>query len=320
MKKLLSVALILCLLSTAAFAAMPEAGENIYVYDGADVISYEDEGVIFYNNQALEKACGAQIVIATVKNTGSKTTENYAYQLFNKWGVGDKKKDNGFLLLMTIEDDDYYLCEGTGAERIIDAGELKLMLNEYLEPDFAKKKYSDGAVKIFEAVFEAVRDHYGINLAFMDEEALKHNGKLGGAAEWDSKPSGAMPNNDVDEGKGIATLLGIIIVIAIIVAIASRPRRRGAVRTGPTVIVTPSRPARTYRTTRTYRPRSGSFSSWSSGSSRSSGSYRSSGSSWSSSSRSSSSSSSRSSGSSRGFSGGSFGGGSSRGGGAGRGR
>ena len=320
MKKLLSVALILCLLSTAAFAAMPEAEKNIYVYDGADVISYEDEGVIFYNNQALEKACGAQIVIATVKNTGSKTTEKYAYELFNKWEVGDKKKDNGFLLLMTIEDDDYYLCEGTGAERIINAGELKLMLNEYLEPDFAKKKYSDGAVKIFEAVFEAVRDHYGINLAFMDEEALTRTGKLGGTAEWDSKPSGAVPDNDVEEGQGIAVLLGIIIVIAIIVAIASRPRRRGAVRTGPTVIVTPSRPV---RTTRTYRPRSGSFSGWSS-TPRSSGGWSSGSSSRSSGSTSRSSSSgagrSFSSGSRGGFSGGRGGGGSSRGGGAGRGR
>ena len=320
MKKLFAILLTLCLLSTAAFASMPKSGENFYLYDGADVISYEAEGVIFYNNEALEKACGAQIVVATVKNTGSKTTEKYAYELFNKWEVGDKKKDNGFLLLMTIEDDDYYLCEGTGAERIINAGELKLMLNEYLEPDFAKKKYSDGAVKIFEAVFEAVRDHYGINLAFMDEEALTRTGKLGGTAEWDSKPSGAVPDNDVEEGQGIAVLLGVIIVIAIIVAIASRPRRRGAVRTGPTVIVTPSRPV---RTTRTYRPRSGSFSGWSS-TPRSSGGWSSGSSSRSSGSTSRSSSSgagrSFSSGSRGGFSGGRGGGGSSRGGGAGRGR
>ena len=328
----------LCLLSTAAFAAVPKAGENFYLYDEADVISYEDEGVIFYNNEALEKACGAQIVIAAVKTTGSKTIEKYTYELFNKWEVGDKKKDNGFLLVMAIEDQDAYLCQGTGAERIIDAGELKLFMNDYLADDFFAGRYSEGAVKIFKALFETVRDYYGINLAFMDEEALTRAGKLGGTAEWDSAPGDRAPKADKDSGNDtLSTILGAIIVIAIIVAIVARPRKRKgyvapAPAPAPTVVVAPR--TRVVRTTRTYAPRSGSFwgtatrstsssprpvsstrsSGWTSSSSTRSSTARS-GSGFSSGSRSSvtrSSSSSRS-----GFSGGRGGGGSSRGSGAG---
>lgn len=329
----------LCLLSTAAFAAVPKAGENFYLYDEADVISYEDEGVIFYNNEALEKACGAQIVIAAVKTTGSKTIEKYTYELFNKWEVGDKKKDNGFLLVMAIEDQDAYLCQGTGAERIIDAGELKLFMNDYLADDFFAGRYSEGAVKIFKALFETVRDYYGINLAFMDEEALTRAGKLGGTAEWDSAPGDRAPKADKDsDNDTLSTILGAIIVIAIIVAIVARPRKRKgyvAPAPAPTVVVAPR--TRVVRTTRTYAPRSGSFwgtatrstssssrpvsstrsSGWTSSSSTRSSTARS-GSGFSSGSRSSvtrSSSSSRS-----GFSGGRGGGGSSRGSGAGFGR
>lgn len=315
MKKLFAIVLLICFVSTSALATVPKSQDDFF-YDEADVLSYEVEGVIFYNNQALEKACGSEIVVAAVKTTGYTAIDEYAYRMFNEWEVGDKKKDNGFLLLLSIEDEDAFLCQGTGAERIIDAGGITRMMDEYLKDDFFAKRYSDGVLKIFEALFTTVRDFYGINLAFMDEEALTRAGKLDGTAEWDSAPKDRAPKADKDSGNDtLSTILGAIIVIAIIVAIVSRPRRRGAVRTGPTVIVTPSRPA---RTTRTYRPRSGSFSGWSS-TPRSSGGWSSGSSSRSTSSRSgsgfSSGSSSRSSssGSRGGFSGGRTGGGSSRG-------
>ena len=97
--------------------------------------------MIYHNNVDLQKACGAQIVVAAVKTLDGLTREDYAYRLINEWGVGDKTGNNGAVLLLAIDEDDYYLTTGTGMA-------AKAMLDKYLEPDFAKKDYDAGIRKI----------------------------------------------------------------------------------------------------------------------------------------------------------------------------
>ncbi|MEG2624613.1 MAG: TPM domain-containing protein, partial [Clostridia bacterium] len=89
-------ALILCLLLMAypakAFDVVkPDA--QFYVLDDANVLSAETEQHIIDNNVRLEKACGAQIVFVAIETTGSASREDYAYKLFNDWGIGAKDKN-----------------------------------------------------------------------------------------------------------------------------------------------------------------------------------------------------------------------------------
>lgn len=319
MKRLTALFTVLVvLLSCFALADASQTGEDFYYLDTANVLSYEAEAEIYYNNVNLCKATGAQIVVAAIDTTGAKTTEDYAYQMFNQWGIGDKKKDNGILVLMTIRDDDYYVTLGTGAERIIDAGTLKLLLNDVLEPDFAAKRYSEGAVKLFRELFEIVRDFYGVNLAYMDENALYVSGDLGtGAPIPGGRDAGWLDTQTEKKGGSGMWILIIIIVIVVLIIRSNRKKRGGYVPTTTTTVITPtpaprrrfvffSAPRVTSRPRAARAPRAPRVTSYSRPSvSRSSSSSFSSG-------RSSSHSSS--------FGGGHGGGGSSRGGGAGRGR
>ncbi|NLL18707.1 MAG: TPM domain-containing protein, partial [Clostridia bacterium] len=52
---------------------------------------------------ALKKASGADLVVVTVENLGGYTIEEYALELFRRWGLGDKEKNNGVLLLVNKE-------------------------------------------------------------------------------------------------------------------------------------------------------------------------------------------------------------------------
>lgn len=80
--------------------------------------------MIYHNNVDLQKACGAQIVVAAVKTLDGLTREDYAYRLIKEWGVGDKTGNNGAVLVLAIDEDDYYLTTGTGMERHLDAAAL----------------------------------------------------------------------------------------------------------------------------------------------------------------------------------------------------
>ena len=295
MKKVLALVLALLLVLTAG-AAVVKPNEDFYYYDSANVLSELTEGIIFYNNENLREACGAEIVVAAISTGGSLSTEEYAYQLLNEWGVGDKDKNNGFVLLMTIQDDDYYLCLGEGAERIVSAAEAKELLDTYLEPDFAAKAYDEGVRKLFEQLFTAVRDFYGINLAYLDETAVSKKIDENG---WQSRKN---ESKDSSTTGLIVLLIAIILIVAIV-----RSRRRRRVVVVPPVVGVPVPPPRHHfffgggrpPMGGGHRPGGGSRSGGFGGASRSSGASRSGG----------------FGGSSR-----SGGGGHSRGGGAGRGR
>ncbi len=155
----------------------PDEDENLfYVQDAAHVLKTDAVLEILANGVALCDGCGSQIVVVTTRDLKGLSCRDYAVQLFNELGVGDKDKNNGFLLLMYIADTnaecDYFLATGTGAEEFVSnslAGEL---LDTYLEPDFAKDDYSAGTRKLYRALFETVRNRYGLNLAFVDAEAI----------------------------------------------------------------------------------------------------------------------------------------------------
>lgn len=142
--------------------------QDFYYFDEVGILSNELKGEIFFSNKLLCDDCGAQIVVAVINTTGIYNTEEYCIKLFNKWGIGDAQKNNGFLLLLAIQDDDYYACPGEGLEKLFPASRVKDMFDLYLENDFAAKKYEDGVKKFYEAVFNYIAKAYHSNVSIQD--------------------------------------------------------------------------------------------------------------------------------------------------------
>lgn len=323
---------LMALLCAPALAKTVSPGNDFYYLDNANVLSEALEGEIFFSNKLLYDACGAQIVVVTVDTTGREAIDDYTYDLGNSWGIGDTAKKNGFVLLLAIEDDDYYALPGPGLDSRFSAGTIKSYYDQYLEADFAAKNYEAGVKKFFEAVFARIADIYNAEVTVEDgiaayREYAASNDTSGGFGGYNGSrrvgANGSDYRDDEDSGLGFGFVLVVILIIVLVVLMSKgrRARRR-------TVIMPPPPPPPTvfggvgYRPTRTvyhgsgFRsapPRSSGWSSGSSSSTRSSSSFgRSSG----------ASRSSFGGGSSRssGFGGARGGGGSFRGGGAGRGR
>ncbi len=323
--------LVLALLAVAcapALAKVVSPGADFYYLDNANVLSEALEGEIFFANKLLYDACGAQIVVVTVDSTGNYAIDDYAYDLFNSWGIGDAAKNNGFLLLLAIGDDDYYARTGSGLDSRFSASTIKQYYDQYLEDDFAAKRYEAGVKKFFEAVFTRISDTYSAGVTVQAgieayNEYLAQNASAQGYGGYNgSRRTGAV-NTDYGEydeddghiGLGFVVFLLLVILVIVIASKGRRARRRVGVMPPPPPAprVIGYRPSRTVIHTGYSAPRRSSGWSTSSSSGRSSfGVSRSSGSS----SRSSFGGSGRSSG----FGGGHSGGGRSSGGGAGRGR
>lgn len=108
----------------AAFAAtkaqLPDLPSSQCVVDDANILSSSTKTAIENLNVQLTQQCeGAQIGVLTVDYTGSLSTEDYAVQAANTWGLGSSSKNNGVLILLVMQsqqyaDGDYYLATGDG--------------------------------------------------------------------------------------------------------------------------------------------------------------------------------------------------------------
>lgn len=217
--------------------AVPSPNDDFYVLDQANVLSSETEWRIVYNNDLLYDACGAQIVFVTVDDTDGKAIDDYAYDLFNRWGIGSSSKDNGFLVLMAIDDDNYYALPGSGLEKKLSSGEIKLMLDDYLEPDFAVRDYDAGARALFDALYERISDEYSAGL----RAVTPPSGTSASTADSRARSGGRESRSPGILSRiidAIGDIFIALIVLAIVIVIAlfggfRRRRRRRSIFTPP---------------------------------------------------------------------------------------
>ena len=251
-KRILSaLAAILLVIFTSASPAAAYSIDKpspIYIGDYANVIDADTENYIAREAANLDDMCGAQIVIITVDFLNGEEIENVAYQIFNDWGIGNAQRNNGVLLLMAIVDDDYWCMVGKGIEDDpLDETVLSYLLDEYLEPDFAARNYSQGALRFFDAVYDKLYDYYrgGVNPSPTPTP--------GPSPSPSPTPT---PGPDTDEtASAIATLILIVLLVMLVVTLTRKSYARrypGVYRTRPLQFWIPRAPRVYYRPG--YRP------------------------------------------------------------------
>ncbi|MCQ2437491.1 MAG: TPM domain-containing protein [Clostridia bacterium] len=170
MKKRIMMLVLALMLAVCAFADVVQPIDDFYYLDEAEVLSEPTEGEIFFANERLREACGAEIVVVAIDTVGKTKIDDYCYQLLESWGIGGDDT-LGLVLLMAIGDDDYYCMPGTRMGTLIDTATISNLLDSELEPYFADKKYDEGVVAFFEAIYAKVAAALKANVNVADAKA-----------------------------------------------------------------------------------------------------------------------------------------------------
>jgi uncharacterized protein len=148
--------------------------------------------------QALEQklrgyadSTSTQITIVIVKNTGDSDPYDYAIKLAKDWGVGQKGKNNGLVLLWATETRKLRIVTGRGMEATITDAISKRIINTILKPYFQAGQFYQG---LDEATSEIIRRASG---------------------EFEAEP------RDDAEGS-LIPLLVIVLIIMVFIFIASK--------------------------------------------------------------------------------------------------
>ena len=117
------------------------------VVDQARVLSQDTKDELETLLATHENNTTNQVVVATIESLGNAQIEEYSIELARHWGIGQKGKDNGVVLVVAPNDKQVRIEVGYGLEGVLTDALCGVIINRYVIPEF-KKGDIEGGVKI----------------------------------------------------------------------------------------------------------------------------------------------------------------------------
>jgi len=124
------------------------------VVDNANLLDPATEQSIAQKSEALERTTGQQLVVATVPSLDGYEISDYGYQLGRSWGIGEKDKNNGVILLIAPNERRMTIQVGYGLEPVLTDALSGRIIRDVITPRF---KAGDMAGGISAGVDEIAR-------------------------------------------------------------------------------------------------------------------------------------------------------------------
>ncbi len=175
---------------------------NAPVIDQAGALSADDNQLISSKLREIHDQGRAQIGLILVKSTQSEPIFDYATRVFTAWKLGEKKRDNGLLIVVAVQDRKIQILTGYGLEGIIPDVVASRIIREEITPQFKTGDYAGGLIA-------------GINridtILEQDPETAK------AAAEQMKAEQSNNDSNSAFQGDGPFTWKTILLMIALII-------------------------------------------------------------------------------------------------------
>jgi len=124
------------------------------VTDQAQILQQDTVRNLNQDLSQLYASGGAQIAVLTIPSLEGQTIEERAVEIFEKWQIGKKGKDNGVLLLIAKKERKIRIEVGYGLEGLIPDVYAKRVVDDILVPHFRKGEPSTG---VFLAVAQLIK-------------------------------------------------------------------------------------------------------------------------------------------------------------------
>jgi uncharacterized protein len=181
---MLFVALFFSLTSKAQdeFPARPEPPR--LVNDFAGVLSSEQLSSLENKLVGFYQKTSTQIAIVTVKSLSGYDKADYAQKLSEKWGIGQKGKNNGILILvkpkLANEKGEVFVAVGYGLEAVVpDAVARQALVGAELIPAFKQNDYFTGLDRSTDVLIGLTSGEFTAD-QYVKSAGKKTSGKSGG--------------------------------------------------------------------------------------------------------------------------------------------
>jgi len=138
------------------------------VNDYANVISAAEENRLAAILTELQQKTGAQVAVVTLPSLDGGQIDDFTIRLAERWGIGQKGKDNGALLLGATQErrgNRLRIEVGYGLEGIINDAAAGRLLDEYVLPAWSQRQYGTAIANGGAAIAQRIAADKGIQLS-----------------------------------------------------------------------------------------------------------------------------------------------------------
>src|SRR6476646_11781339 len=134
-----------------------------YVSDFAHVIDAQSKAALEQYCAAVQSSTGAQIALVTLPSLAGEPVEDVANTIFHGWGVGDKGKKDGIMLLLSIGDRHSRLEVGYGLEGVIPDGFAGSVLDD-MRPALRQQHYGEAMMAAEQTIGSTIAKAKGVTI------------------------------------------------------------------------------------------------------------------------------------------------------------
>jgi uncharacterized protein len=149
----------------AAIPPVPALTQRVNDYAG--MISPAARAEIEQKLAALEAEDGTQIAILTVRSLQGEPIEMFSIRVAEAWKIGQEKRDNGLLLVVSKEDRKTRVEVGSGLEGRLTDLQAGRIVRSVIKPAFARGDFDRGFIDATDALVSAVKGE------FVNEDATR---------------------------------------------------------------------------------------------------------------------------------------------------
>ncbi len=139
--------LLLLFLTSPALASVPNFPPLTgRVVDDANILSPATRGELTAMLQRHEQATGEQVVLVTLPSLQGFSIEDFGYQLGRVWGIGQKDKNTGALLIVAPKEHKVRIEVGYGLESKLTDAQSSVIINRDILPQFRRGDFNAGVL------------------------------------------------------------------------------------------------------------------------------------------------------------------------------
>lgn len=150
-----------------ALASTIPAMPSNYVVDLAGIMDQSSQSTLNGFLRELEQKTGAQVVLLSVDSLEGNSLEDFSLAVAEKWGLGQRGRDNGLLILFAMKERKYRFEVGYGLEGILPDSLVGSIGRQYIVPYFRKGEYANGAAAATLAVAGIIAGEKGVTITGM---------------------------------------------------------------------------------------------------------------------------------------------------------
>jgi len=134
-----------------------------YLSDFANVVDPQSKAAIESYAARVEQATGAQMAFVTLPSLNNEPIEDVANDIFRSFGVGQKKEDNGLMVLLSVQDRKSRLEVGGGLGEFVPDSMAGLLLDD-MRPALRQGQYGPALLSAAERLGQTIAKAKGVEI------------------------------------------------------------------------------------------------------------------------------------------------------------